>query len=124
MLQVLSVKGAVILACSTSLTAALAACNTSAALTGMIAIRTSYPTRYVCMQPVAAHAPRIPALTPADPASCPFFPPFFPFLAKSNSRQKNAKKKQVPPTMRFVMDGEMPEYLLAKDLILQVGVRV
>jgi len=22
--------------------------------------------------------------------------------------------------MRFVMDGEMPEYLLAKDLILQV----
>lgn len=27
---------------------------------------------------------------------------------------------QVPPTMRFVMDGEMPEYLLAKDLILQV----
>lgn len=28
---------------------------------------------------------------------------------------------QVPPTMRFIMDGEMPEYLLAKDLILQVG---
>jgi homoaconitase/3-isopropylmalate dehydratase large subunit len=28
---------------------------------------------------------------------------------------------QVPPTMRFVLDGEMPEYLLAKDLILQVG---
>lgn len=28
---------------------------------------------------------------------------------------------QVPPTMRFVMDGEMPEYLLAKDLILQVS---
>jgi hypothetical protein len=27
---------------------------------------------------------------------------------------------QVPPTMRFVLDGEMPEYLLAKDLILQV----
>jgi aconitase A len=27
---------------------------------------------------------------------------------------------KVPPTMRFVMDGEMPEYLLAKDLILQV----
>lgn len=26
--------------------------------------------------------------------------------------------------MRFVMDGEMPEYLLAKDLILQVGVGV
>jgi hypothetical protein len=23
--------------------------------------------------------------------------------------------------MRFVLDGEMPEYLLAKDLILQVG---
>jgi hypothetical protein len=23
--------------------------------------------------------------------------------------------------MRFVMDGEMPEYLQAKDLILQVG---
>ena len=28
---------------------------------------------------------------------------------------------QVPPTMRFVLDGEMPPYLLAKDLILQVG---
>jgi 3-isopropylmalate/(R)-2-methylmalate dehydratase large subunit len=27
---------------------------------------------------------------------------------------------KVPPTMRFVMDGEMPEYLLAKDLILQI----
>lgn len=28
---------------------------------------------------------------------------------------------QVPPTMRFVIDGEMPNYLLAKDLILNVG---
>lgn len=28
---------------------------------------------------------------------------------------------QVPPTLRFVMDGEMPDYLLAKDLILQVS---
>lgn len=28
---------------------------------------------------------------------------------------------QVPPTLRFVMEGEMPEYLLAKDLILQVS---
>lgn len=27
---------------------------------------------------------------------------------------------KVPPTMRFVMDGEMPEYLLAKDLILNI----
>ncbi|XP_010023834.2 3-isopropylmalate dehydratase large subunit, chloroplastic isoform X1 [Eucalyptus grandis] len=27
---------------------------------------------------------------------------------------------KVPPTLRFVMDGEMPEYLLAKDLILQI----
>lgn len=27
---------------------------------------------------------------------------------------------KVPPTMRFVLDGTMPEYLLAKDLILQV----
>lgn len=26
----------------------------------------------------------------------------------------------MPPTLRFVMDGEMPDYLLAKDLILQV----
>ncbi|XWS08719.1 hypothetical protein CRYUN_Cryun40dG0025200 [Craigia yunnanensis] len=26
----------------------------------------------------------------------------------------------VPPTLRFVMDGEMPHYLLAKDLILQI----
>ncbi|KAL2943369.1 3-isopropylmalate dehydratase large subunit chloroplastic [Bienertia sinuspersici] len=30
------------------------------------------------------------------------------------------KLLQVPPTLRFVMDGEMPDYLLAKDLILQV----
>nr|CAD1837116.1 unnamed protein product [Ananas comosus var. bracteatus] len=27
---------------------------------------------------------------------------------------------KVPPTMRFVLDGEMPDYLLAKDLILQI----
>lgn len=27
----------------------------------------------------------------------------------------------MPPTLRFVMDGEMPDYLLAKDLILQVS---
>lgn len=27
---------------------------------------------------------------------------------------------KVPPTMRFVLDGEMPSYLLAKDLILQI----
>lgn len=29
---------------------------------------------------------------------------------------------QVPPTMRFILDGEMPSYLQAKDLILQVSV--
>ncbi|CAN1242737.1 3-isopropylmalate dehydratase large subunit, chloroplastic [Linum perenne] len=28
---------------------------------------------------------------------------------------------KVPPTLRFVMDGEMPDYILAKDLILQVS---
>ncbi|EHA8587545.1 putative 3-isopropylmalate dehydratase large subunit, chloroplastic [Cocos nucifera] len=27
---------------------------------------------------------------------------------------------KVPPTMRFILDGEMPKYLLAKDLILQI----
>ena len=27
---------------------------------------------------------------------------------------------KVPPTMRFVLDGEMPNYILAKDLILQI----
>ncbi|KAG9447696.1 hypothetical protein H6P81_013824 [Aristolochia fimbriata] len=27
---------------------------------------------------------------------------------------------KVPPTLRFIMDGEMPSYLLAKDLILQI----
>ncbi|EMS65601.1 3-isopropylmalate dehydratase [Triticum urartu] len=27
---------------------------------------------------------------------------------------------KVPPTIRFVLDGEMPPYLLAKDLILQI----
>ncbi|KAH0862564.1 hypothetical protein HID58_079775 [Brassica napus] len=29
---------------------------------------------------------------------------------------------KVPPTMRFILDGEMPSYLQAKDLILQVSV--
>lgn len=33
----------------------------------------------------------------------------------------NVCMMQVPPTLRFVMDGEMPDYLLAKDLILQVS---
>ncbi len=27
---------------------------------------------------------------------------------------------KVPPTIRFVLDGVMPSYLLAKDLILQI----
>jgi 3-isopropylmalate/(R)-2-methylmalate dehydratase large subunit len=27
---------------------------------------------------------------------------------------------QVPPTIRFVLEGQMPSYLMAKDLILQV----
>lgn len=27
---------------------------------------------------------------------------------------------QVPPTMRFVLEGELPPYLMAKDLILQI----
>lgn len=27
---------------------------------------------------------------------------------------------KVPPTLRFVLDGKMPPYLTAKDLILQV----
>ncbi|WVY98690.1 hypothetical protein V8G54_030841 [Vigna mungo] len=27
---------------------------------------------------------------------------------------------KVPPTLRFVLDGEMPDYLLSKDLILQI----
>uniref|UniRef100_A0A0C9S435 TSA: Wollemia nobilis Ref_Wollemi_Transcript_26301_1769 transcribed RNA sequence n=1 Tax=Wollemia nobilis TaxID=56998 RepID=A0A0C9S435_9CONI len=27
---------------------------------------------------------------------------------------------KVPPTLRFIMDGEMPHYLLSKDLILQI----
>jgi 3-isopropylmalate/(R)-2-methylmalate dehydratase large subunit len=29
----------------------------------------------------------------------------------------------VPPTIRFVLDGEMPPFLLAKDLILQVSLQ-
>ena len=28
--------------------------------------------------------------------------------------------RQVPPTLRFVLDGEMPPFLMAKDLILQI----
>ncbi|KAM0981099.1 hypothetical protein ACFX2A_014469 [Malus domestica] len=27
---------------------------------------------------------------------------------------------RVPPTLRFMMDGEMPDYLLAKDLVMQI----
>ena len=27
---------------------------------------------------------------------------------------------KVPPTLRFVLDGQMPPYLMAKDLILQI----
>ncbi len=27
---------------------------------------------------------------------------------------------QVPPTIRFVLEGQMPSYLMAKDLILQI----
>ena len=27
---------------------------------------------------------------------------------------------QVPPTLRFILDGEMPKHLMAKDLILQI----
>lgn len=27
---------------------------------------------------------------------------------------------KVPPTLRFVLEGEMPPYLMAKDLILQI----
>ena len=27
---------------------------------------------------------------------------------------------QVPPTIRFVLEGQMPTYLMAKDLILQI----
>ena len=27
---------------------------------------------------------------------------------------------QVPPSMKFYLEGEMPDYLLAKDIILQV----
>ena len=27
---------------------------------------------------------------------------------------------KVPPTLRFVLDGEMPQHLMAKDLILQI----
>ena len=27
---------------------------------------------------------------------------------------------KVPPTLRFVLDGQMPSYLLAKDLILHI----
>ncbi|KAI9126165.1 hypothetical protein K1719_002586 [Acacia pycnantha] len=32
---------------------------------------------------------------------------------------KDLSNFKVPPTLRFVLDGEMPHYLLAKDLILQ-----
>ena len=53
-----------------------------------------------CIMPFMRHA-RPPATAAPTTAPCP--PP-----------------AQVPPTMRFIMDGEMPEYLLAKDLILQI----
>ncbi|KAK1390701.1 hypothetical protein POM88_018879 [Heracleum sosnowskyi] len=35
------------------------------------------------------------------------------------SQVKSHELSEVPPTLRFVMNGEMPDFLLAKDLILQ-----
>ncbi|KAL0287220.1 UNVERIFIED_CONTAM: 3-isopropylmalate dehydratase large subunit, chloroplastic [Sesamum angustifolium] len=40
-------------------------------------------------------------------------------MAPQQSERKPSTTGAVPPTLRFVMDGEMPDYLLAKDLILQ-----
>ena len=41
---------------------------------------------------------------------------------RMQSRQPPAERAglQVPATLRFVLDGEMPPYLLAKDLILHI----
>ncbi|KAL0388319.1 UNVERIFIED_CONTAM: 3-isopropylmalate dehydratase large subunit, chloroplastic [Sesamum radiatum] len=36
------------------------------------------------------------------------------------AQEGHCRPGEVPPTLRFVMDGEMPDYLLAKDLILQI----
>ena len=30
----------------------------------------------------------------------------------------------MPSTLRFILDGEMPDFLLAKDLILQVSITI
>ncbi|KAH9325295.1 hypothetical protein KI387_005473, partial [Taxus chinensis] len=35
-------------------------------------------------------------------------------------KQEFGSQAKVPPTLRFIMDGEMPHYLLSKDLILQI----
>ncbi|XP_059632295.1 3-isopropylmalate dehydratase large subunit, chloroplastic-like isoform X3 [Cornus florida] len=36
------------------------------------------------------------------------------------AQEGHCRPGEVPPTLRFVLDGEMPYYLLAKDLILQI----
>jgi Aconitase family (aconitate hydratase) len=40
--------------------------------------------------------------------------------AWGRSRRLLEWRLQVPPTMRFVLEGELPPYLLAKDLILHI----
>ncbi|TXG72431.1 hypothetical protein EZV62_001010 [Acer yangbiense] len=52
--------------------------------------------------------------------SCSFFFFFFFLFCYSETGILSCRDPRVPPTLRFVMDGEMPDYLLAKDLILQI----
>lgn len=41
-------------------------------------------------------------------------------IAHETAMNNNRKSSVMPLTLRFVLDGGMPSYLLAKDLILQI----
>ncbi|KAF8401991.1 hypothetical protein HHK36_012942 [Tetracentron sinense] len=62
------------------------------------------------------------SLSKAYPESRSFMVDTVLIMSKTATNQfaVNSENQQVPPTLRFVMDGEMPDYLLAKDLILQI----
>jgi len=71
-------------------------------------------------------APRralLPLLLPSLPLNAtPCSAPLLHAKSRTSRQPRNAPPpNQVPPTMRFQLEGEMPEYLLAKDLILQRG---
>ncbi|KAI5019813.1 hypothetical protein ZWY2020_044701 [Hordeum vulgare] len=70
----------------------------------------------------AAFAHKVPSPSLSSPPSS-FSPvlslPQKELAAVASQQQPGARAAEVTPTIRFVLDGEMPPYLLAKDLILQ-----